>query len=317
MALETPLVLQALTGDAAIPYTAQQIRGLIQAVVPLQGVTSANDLLVSQRAAGANMSVDIAAGQAAIRGTNIALQGTYLVRSTSIVNVPVGTAHATLRRIDLVVARVYDRQADGGASYSWTIEVIPGIAGDFNGPPSTPFTSVALAEITVPAASASIVAANITDKRTLNTLGAVPLWIRSGGDAQSIPNNTLTTYAGATSSTVGVSTNANPGEFVVQTAGRYIVTATTRWSAGGNANTERALFIDHVNPDGFARRRPATTMAFPAAVPATGMAMSCSGMVQCVVGDMLRARLFQNGGVAVTLMDAQLELSFSGVWVGP
>lgn len=316
MALEVPLLLQALTGDAAISYTAQQMRGLIDAVVPLAGVTFKNDLLVTQRGAGANMSVDVAAGQAAIRGTSIALQGTYMVRNTSPVNVAVTTANATNPRIDLIVARVRDKQADGGTAYSWAPEVVTGVAAATPAAPAVPVSSIVLAQIAVAANAVSIVTANITDKRTLNTLGDVPLWQLTGAGGQSVPNAVETTYAGTVSDLIGMDTNATAGEIVVRTPGRYLVTHATRISSGGTFSAERNCGVQQIR-NGTKIRTPGTAAAYPGAAQGAGLALAAAGTARCLAGDVLKATLYQSSGVALTLSDAFLELTFTGVWIGP
>ena len=315
MALEVPLLLQALTGDPAISYTAQQMRGLIDAVVPMAGVTFKDDLKVTQRGAGANMSVDVAAGQAAIRGTSIALQGTYMVRNTSTVNVAVTTANATNPRIDLIVARVRDKQADGGTAYSWAPEVVTGTAAATPVAPAVPVSSIVLAQVAVPANAVSVVTANITDKRTLNTLGDVPLWQLTGGHGQSIPNGADTIYAGTASDLIGMDTTATTGEVVVRTPGRYLVTHATRIVQGGTVTTERNCQVQQIR-NGSLLRRAATAAAYPNAHP-NGIALAAAGTARCLTGDVLKATVFQNSGGALTLTDTFQELTFTGVWVGP
>src|SRR5881227_2212660 len=74
-----------------------------------EGVVGATDLAVAQRAAGANMSVDVAAGAAWIDGDDdVNTQPTYRVRNDATVNVAIAGADASKPRVDRVVARVYD-----------------------------------------------------------------------------------------------------------------------------------------------------------------------------------------------------------------
>lgn len=159
MALENPLWEQNLA------FSARLDRALIEALFT-EGVLSTADLAVTQRGAGANMSVDVAVGSAAITGDDQANQGRYLVRSTSVVNVVVGAAPGANSRIDLVVAQVRDASVTG-VSNDWTISVIAGVAAGVPAAPAVPNTAIALAEILVATGTAAITNAMITDRRSL------------------------------------------------------------------------------------------------------------------------------------------------------
>lgn len=162
MALETPLLLEAVTGDTPITFSARQIRTLIDTFAYYEGVVGDGDLKVVQRAAGANMSVDVAVGTVAIRGDAIAYQGKYLMRSTSVVNVPVATSPSSGTRTDLIAAQLYDKQADGQSQYGWNIVPIAGPAG---GTAALPGSAVPLAYVQLSAGQASVQTVNITDAR--------------------------------------------------------------------------------------------------------------------------------------------------------
>jgi len=142
-----------------------------------EGVVGSGDLAVTQHAAGANMSVDVAAGAAWVKGDDDAnAQPTYRVRNDATVTVAVPTADATNPRVDLIVARVYD-SAFEGTSLTWDIEVVEGTptAGatlaNGNGKAATPNTAHVLAWVLVPAGASSIVTADIADKRVRATVG--------------------------------------------------------------------------------------------------------------------------------------------------
>lgn len=128
----------------------------------------AGELLVSQHAGAANLSVDVAAGEAIIDGDDITDQGAYLARSTAIVNVALPAPPASNSRIDLVVLRVRDSTATGGAAADdgTTIEVIEGVAAGAPVAPAVPGTAIPLAQVVVAAGAVAITGANITDRRT-------------------------------------------------------------------------------------------------------------------------------------------------------
>jgi hypothetical protein len=125
-------------------------------------------MAVTQRAAGANMSVDVAAGAVVIAGTDSANQGKYVGKLTAPVNVAIAAAPgAGLTRIDLVYARVFDTAAIGGTLDELTVEKpLTGTAvASGPVPPALPASSEALAQIAVAAGTASITNALITDRR--------------------------------------------------------------------------------------------------------------------------------------------------------
>lgn len=163
--LDQPLWLQNSTYPAALDRT------LIEATIAA-GVFSGADLAVTQRAAGANMSVDVAAGRAAVTLTDAPNQGRALCRATAVNNLVIGGAPAAgLTRIDRIVARVYDASLIGGSINGWQLEVVPGTPASSASPPSIPTSSLPLARVTVPAALASITNANITDDRAMTASG--------------------------------------------------------------------------------------------------------------------------------------------------
>lgn len=104
---------------------------------------------VTQRAAGANNSVDLAAGVASLLGVPF---------SWSAVNLAVTAAHATLPRKDIVVV------TKTGAS-AGTPSVVAGTPAADPVKPDIPTDAVLLFEILRPAASGSVVNADLKSKR--------------------------------------------------------------------------------------------------------------------------------------------------------
>lgn len=157
---EAPLWMQANE------HSARQDRQIIAALFT-EGVVDGNThLLVSERAAGANTSVDVAAGQVVVAGDDQAAQGSYLCRLEAGINLALGPAHATLVRHDLIVARVTDAFVTGDPDVDpsvWSIDVVEGVAG--GGVPAVPASAVALASVERPAGVDAVVAARISDLR--------------------------------------------------------------------------------------------------------------------------------------------------------
>lgn len=142
-------------------HSARLMRNAIGCLVGKSGVVGVADWTVTQRAAGANMSVDISTGEGYVQGTEASQQGYYFLQSDSTpVNKNVGASSATLARKDIVIARVRDTLYSGVLD-SWAFEVIPGTAGS-GVEPNTPANSYKIATIDIAANATSIINANIT-----------------------------------------------------------------------------------------------------------------------------------------------------------
>jgi microcystin-dependent protein len=144
----------------------------------IQGIGSA--FAVSQRGAGANMSVDVAAGRGLIQitNTNLAHGKTYKVYwdSDAVINVGITAADLSNPRKDRVVIRVdVSQNPDGSSANVAILEVLAGTPAGSPVAPATPANAISLAVISVATAAASIVNANITDDRTYVTLSAAAL----------------------------------------------------------------------------------------------------------------------------------------------
>lgn len=312
-----PLLMQAVVGDPALSYTAQVFRGAFDALVPAAGVTFKNDLLVAQRALGTNMSVDVAAGQCAFRGNVIAYQGTYLLRNTAVINVQIATADPTNPRIDLIVVQVLDKQVDSGTQYAANAISVTGTAAQTPGVPPTPPDTYVLTQVAVGAGVLSISNANITDLRTLNTLGDVPLWELRGGNGQSVPAGADIGYSGWTfSDLTGIGTNSVVGQIVIKTPGRYVCSYTHRLSNGGSATATRGLYIGQYRGGSQIRRIGAQEQE-PALAGGNGLVQTAAGTARCVAGDVLAAISYQFSGATLNLSDQFNELGFTGARIGP
>lgn len=129
-----------------------------------EGVVGSGDMAVAQRGAGANMSVDIAAGVAWVKGDDSALQPTYRCYNDSTVNIAVTAADASNPRIDIVIAEVRDA-AFAGVSTDWRPRVVAGTPAGSPAVPATPNNAIKLADVSVPALDTTIGTAQITDRR--------------------------------------------------------------------------------------------------------------------------------------------------------
>lgn len=165
MALETPRFLQTKT------YSAKALRAILLDGALQPGVMGGTDLMVVQRAAGTNMSVDVGAGAGWIKGSSTARQGLYDIYNDAAVNVGITTANGTNPRIDQIVARIYDTTDGGSAQDIATVEVVTGTAtagatlNNRTGVGALPAHTLLLADVLVGAGVTSITNANIRDRR--------------------------------------------------------------------------------------------------------------------------------------------------------
>jgi hypothetical protein len=112
-----------------------------------------------------NLTVNVAAGQCFIPGTENTKQGIYVFTNDATVNLALTAPNASQPRIDLVVARVQD-SAYSGASNTCTLEIVAGTPAASPSAPAAPANSLILAQLAVAASDTSIVTGDITDRRT-------------------------------------------------------------------------------------------------------------------------------------------------------
>jgi hypothetical protein len=163
--VDRPIWLQAKGGDTAVPYTGQDLRGFIQAIVPGEGVLGPNDFKVSQNGGG-DGTVNVALGDAVIAGDGATNLGSYFVRSIGTVNLAVPSAGGGITRTHRVIIRVRDSQLDASTDYDWTLEVLEDTG---SGTPAQPNSAITLALVSRTGSNA-VLTANITDSRTIATV---------------------------------------------------------------------------------------------------------------------------------------------------
>lgn len=152
-----------------------------------EGVVNGGSYRVIQRAAGANMTVDVASSVgsgAVVQGDSITAQGNYFVPPTTAdVNVDIATADATNPRNDLVVLEIKDDQHDASGLNLARVRVITGTpngsaaatdAPGANGTPALPSSCLLLALVRVTAGATSVTTAMINDRRPWS--GGVPTY---------------------------------------------------------------------------------------------------------------------------------------------
>jgi len=166
MALQQPLFEENDTTD----QHAIQFRTLLRDIYGNRpGVMAVNNMKVSQRGAGANMSVDVAVGSALITGSVVAQHGFYYVFNDAVSNVVISASNPSNPRITSVIIQVRDAFYSGANNDA----IFVAVDGTPAASPSAPdlvalgYTNyIILANVTVPAAATSIVDANIANQPT-------------------------------------------------------------------------------------------------------------------------------------------------------
>jgi len=168
-------------------HPAENDRLTTQALYATTGIIGATSLAVTQNGTP-NMSVNIAAGWAAILGTFQTNMGAYVAYNDAIVNAAIATAPSSNSRIDLVCLTVNDAFYSG-ATNNIVVNVVTGTVAASPVAPATPTNSIALAQVLVGTSVTSIVTANITDVRAQVTTN-LPVVTATG--AATLTNKTLT-----------------------------------------------------------------------------------------------------------------------------
>jgi hypothetical protein len=153
-----PFVIQASS------HPADAFRRMVKALRSQAGVVGIGDMAVTQNGTP-DMSVNVAAGQAIIDGTESAvLQGSYVVTNDAVVNKAIAASDPTNPRNDLVIAKVQDA-VYSGATNAWSLAVLTGTPAGSPVDPALPANAIALARVRVDALVTTIVNAKITDLR--------------------------------------------------------------------------------------------------------------------------------------------------------
>ena len=244
MTLHNPVWLHADSYDAV------DFRNAISSLLnPAGGVVGSGDYLVTAPSSG--MSVNVAAGQIWIPGTQVANQSQYYMLNDGTVSVTVPAADSTNPRIDLIVAQVIDTQY-GGASNTGEVVDVSGTPAASPAAPAAPANSITLAQVYVGAGVTSITSGNITDKRpffyvTLVNQPAGRLYnsanseVAAGTNAQ-ISNMTADFIQGGVTIT-------NNG-LVVPVAGIYAVTAQIVYQNGSDSTVPSGQYTFNVYKNG-------------------------------------------------------------------
>lgn len=142
------------------------------------GVVGDDDLKVTAQGSP-NMSVSVAVGTAFILQDGNAHAGTGSFYNDAALTVNLTAAHATLPRIDLIIAQMRDNTEDGSGQNDWQITKVDGTPNASPTVPAIPAGSLVLAQVAVAAADTTITNADITDRRVYAAVGGGPLRVSS------------------------------------------------------------------------------------------------------------------------------------------
>jgi hypothetical protein len=159
--------------DSSAGYGFEWFRAMSEGALQ-EGVLGANDLKVSAAVAG-GMRVDIASGTAFVKGDS-GTPGTGLTQGLNDANMAnaltLTAAHATLPRLDQICLQINDSSDLGSSGDTPAFVVVTGTATggatlpNRNGAAALPTNTLRLADVLVPAASSSVTAGNIRDRRS-------------------------------------------------------------------------------------------------------------------------------------------------------
>ena len=126
---------------------------------------------------GSNMQIKVGSGTlgdlAAVAGDAATGQGIYVCRHQDpTVTLPIAASDPGDDRIDLVVLRLYDDDADSSGNSYADVEVVEGTPAASPTVPATPDSAIPLAQIDVGAGVTAITDSDITDSRTELDLGS-------------------------------------------------------------------------------------------------------------------------------------------------
>lgn len=152
-----------------VPF--QRMRQMLLDGALQEGVVGANDFMVVQRGAGANMSVDVGTGFAWVQIDTGTRNGMGHVTNDAVANLAIAAAHATNPRIDQVVLRWNDSSIPTGTGNVPTLEVLTGTAtsgatlDNRTGAAALGNDRLRLADVLVPATDTTITNNQIRDRR--------------------------------------------------------------------------------------------------------------------------------------------------------
>jgi hypothetical protein len=144
-------------------HPAENDRLTSQAIFRQSGIIGNSSLAVSAQLSP-NMTVNVAAGQAAILNNVATNAGVYICTNDDTTILAIQDANPSLPRIDRIVLQVNDAYYTGLLN-NVTFVVVAGTPNASPSAPATPSNAISLATVAVAAGATTILNANITDTR--------------------------------------------------------------------------------------------------------------------------------------------------------
>jgi hypothetical protein len=305
VALEKTVFVAAAPGDPLIPVDDRDMRILIDAVAD-EGVAGWNDYRVTQRAAGANQSVDIAAGIAVVKGDTQSGQGKYAQRNDAVINftdIPAPPSSGTQTYV--IVLQINDKRNNVGTTYD------PQIIRLAQGVNTVPTNAMPLAKITRRAGQSSVLTADILDMRPDSRYQSSGSFIFTGGNGRAIPRGENLYRPFAVSSVVNCTVADQTTATVTgMRPGLWMFTLTGRMNAPATGPYE--CYAKRTGTSGAARvTGPRVDNAAGGTIP-----VAASQLLDIRTGDVMSAYFWQDAVTQTNLNDVFADLRFSGFRVG-
>lgn len=176
MTNHTPLWVQPSTGDPDETWSALELRNFtrgfaslepgvagFQGVLPSSTVSSPGFHVV-QRAAGANFSVDVQTGKAAITDDDVSNGGAAHIWADAVNNVVIPNPPSSGTEVHRIVLQFRDKLENPGSwsTYDFAAVCLPDTG---SGTPAEPNSAITIAFVSVAAGQSSVTNSNITDYR--------------------------------------------------------------------------------------------------------------------------------------------------------
>lgn len=306
-------IVADFNSSVTVPF--QRMRQLLEDSGRLvEGVAGSTHLAVAQRAAGANMSVDVAAGQAWVEVDTGTRNGLVHVTSDAVTNVTVTASNGTNPRIDQVVLQYNDTSIPTGSGNAPTLAVLAGTAtagatlANRTGAAALGNDRLLLADLLIPAASTSVITANIADRRaSATTPGAFHAYRNA---AQSPATGAIINF----DTEVYDDSNwfdLSIGRFTPLIAGRYRFSWAVRGTTALTANT---FWLSQLMKNGAAASLGNTgyQIGTAAAVNSVGSAT----VIANGTTDFFEVNISHNQGAGTALTTGQANTYFTGELIG-
>lgn len=261
-----------LTNGATHP--AQAFRMLIRDLARgAEGITEGDDLKVTQLGTPGG-SVQIGDGSGVVRGRYDAFQGSYAVCNTGAATLDIAANGGGSTRYDLVVLRVEDPEYEGTLNPEVDdinyFQVISNVSSTATTPPDGR-TGIALARIAIPAATATITDAMITDVRQVaNPRRDRTLQVQSPGTLSGLIGGTsgsYTYFSSAAGWAVSVPAWATTARIKVDVAGLRLATGVVfgsfRATFGASLSMQPTIVDDNQTSTRRIYHMVADTLAIP------------------------------------------------------